>query len=828
MLGHFEGPFLETKKSYPFPVRNGIDYSLNRDIPEPIGMFNPGCEEGWFGAWYEDWDFGLARWAPPWRAAGQKFWSWGNSEEGLMWGHIAADQELPIPEIQSGRPETQMDRGILRPYETVSHREWWMALSGIGGLSGASRFGGLMVSEDKPGINICVSPSYKMEGCILYADGKVYRNGFDLTPGTPHKIHLPNSGIRSIRIASRADELIEWSDNRKPLPANAGTLFDRIRPVAEMSSEELFLKGFYYERNQRPDLAEDLYNRSLAKDPDFAETHLHLGLLALFSDDKDQALAEFQSALDRDRLNEEALYLHGLTSLWLGDINQAASDFNRSAATGKDYVIPSITQLAAISLRQPGTFDTRLLLKDGLDIDPYNPTLLLLQSVFNRKQGIRESNKYSFPLLLDRLGACLLVEWEKRWTEKKDDSVFFPAAAQTEDHLLIDAASRYTEWGCIEESLELLDCTSSPEGRSQANYLRRWIGRYRPASQSSEERRNKQGEPKYAGVKSYFFGWGRLMKKALQFSLDSQPRDSVAHFALACLLAEEGQIEQALPYIQKASKWDPQNSVVRTTLGCICLESGDVNSAVIELERAIDLKPNNPSAWVLLDRCYRINGRQDISWLERFSRSPEEIQNNEDARIALVSLFTETGLSAGETEYLDRASEYLKDMVFHPYELTHGLRNLWSRIHQIKALIGSETGDRDGILAAIERSLDYPPNLRLGRPLRRFDSKALFIAGRILQKGKDKEKALSYFKQAAEESQPDPSPAEPWSILAQIELGRKKEALARMEQLRQEAQKYLEAEFLPDLTEELSGIITLCNRIQSDWRPSLKELKEMV
>ncbi|MBI4024384.1 MAG: DUF5107 domain-containing protein [Verrucomicrobia bacterium] len=268
MLGHFEGSFLETLGWYSFPIHQGHDYGRYADIPEPIGLFSPTNAAGWFGVWYDDWDFGVARWAAPWQVGGQKLWSWGTSEEGCLWGQIAADQELPVPEIQSGRPETQMDRQILRPYETVAHREWWFPASGIGGLQAASRFVAVhAIPRDGQTLLKC-STVQAVPGCHINVNGQRLPAEMDLAPGRVQEvaIPLPCQELMRIQVRTPRGAVLEWDRNSAPLAITLETIADSLEPLVGASAESWYLRGARAQRMLRPDLALRFYQISRAPD----------------------------------------------------------------------------------------------------------------------------------------------------------------------------------------------------------------------------------------------------------------------------------------------------------------------------------------------------------------------------------------------------------------------------------------------------------------------------------------------------------------------------------------------------------------------------------
>jgi len=807
VLGHFEGPFLETVTRYPYPIREGCDYSRYDEIPEPVGLFSPTSLAGWFGAYYEEGDYGVVRWAPPWQVPGQKVWSWGSSEEGLLWGKIAADLDLPIPEIQSGRTETQMDGVVLRPYDHLHHHEWWMPVQGIGEVGAASRFGSISLRPvgEKTIVGIC--PSSDVRACSIVINGRTAREGIRLWPGQIAQEHVDTDleEIENLTIVSDTETLWTWPADTQSRSAHVETLYDHVESLSALGAEQLYLKGFRWERRRRQDLAERYYHMSLQKDPSFSKALMRLGYLRLRALAPEEALHYLERALRSDRWNDEALYLHGLASLWAGDDRQARADLTRTAASGDTYRLPALVELAKMFLRAGEQTDADSQVDQGLEIDSNNPTLLFIRSLRTKEQNLDSRLTQHLGRMDEAEGISLMGVHERDRAGVDQPFACFPAEASTEDDRLIAAAEMYAECGRSDRAAELLRRATSGPGQAKANYLLRHLGEDSP----------------WPGSAGRFFGWGRWMKEALDGAVLRDGEDPHAHFALGCLLAELGRLDSAREHLAKAAQQRPDDSVVLTSLGRVCLESERPEEAAAALRKAIRSSPPNPLAWVELDNALDRLEQRDAEWLEAFANAPQEVLADERVKEALARLMIDRG-------QFDRAAELLSGTVFHPFELSHELRNLWVRAHRAKAIRQVEQGDPAAAGETIRQALAYPENLQLARPLRRFDAPSLYLAGWLAERAGQSKQAETYFREAAKEDQPDPTSARPWSVLAQLKLGETSDAMKRLDSIETQAQRYIDAEFQPDVIPTLRETIALCARIRSSFVPQLDDLRELL
>jgi tetratricopeptide (TPR) repeat protein len=806
MLGHFEGSFLETLGFYSFPVHGSADYSRDAEIPEPIGLFSPSNYFGWFGAWYEDWDFGVARWAAPWQVGGQKLWSWGTSEEGRLWGRIGADQELPIPEIQSGRPETQMDRQIMRPFDTASHREWWFPVSGTGGLQSASRFGALNVAPQGARNLLKISLAQPTAGCQVLIDGRAVEGRFDLSPGHVREIQLPASleHVQKIQLRASQGTILEWSREPAPLAANVGSIVDSLALVDEMSAEQLFLRGFKAERTLRPDLARRFYQRALDRDPGHSLTHRQLGLMHLLAGEPGPAAHDLAQALARNRWDEQALYLHGLAASRNGDAEQARADWYRVAATGDGYVVPAMLMLAGDCLRRDEPDGACRILDDVDRLAARNAHALFLRCVAARRQGRTDLLEQTCRDLDRILGISLMARMERGQAGIPEETERIPAEAETEDRLLLATAIAYDALGLSREIEGLWSAVQSSPVKTELGYLVRG---------AAHARRRAPDTP-------LFWAWGEAERRALVDSLAADPDDVAAHFGLGCLLAETGQFDTAVEHLSAAAQRRPADSVVRTTLGRVYLEAGRSDDAIQELEAALAGQPENPTTWVLLDQARGLCNRRDEPWLKRVRSAARTTQTCDEFREAWARLAADLG-------HDDEAAEVLATHWFHPYELSQHLRNLWVHVHRQKAVMLARAGNYGEAHQAIQAALAYPENLQLAKPLRSFDARTLYTAGRIMELAGEGDEARSYYQRAAAEDQPGPTSAKPWAALAEWKLGRPEQGRARLSALEAEAAHCLAAAFQPDLEPELTRIVELARNFQDHPDPDFEVLRHI-
>ena len=88
--------------------------------------------------------------------------------------------------------------------------------------------------------------------------------------------------------------------------------------------------------------------------------------------------------------------------------------------------------------------------------------------------------------------------------------------------------------------------------------------------------------------------------------MDAQP-----FLNLGTVLADQNDLEKALPYLTKAANMSPDNPKVHDELGKVYLAQNDLQKAQLELERAVALAPGSSGLHFKLGQIYRKESLRD-------------------------------------------------------------------------------------------------------------------------------------------------------------------------------------------------------------------------
>ena len=74
-----------------------------------------------FGGYWHDDDFGMARYQPHDEKPGKKIWIWGLSQQGMIWEKLLTDTDGQYVEVQSGRLFNQnAEKSTFTPFKHKS------------------------------------------------------------------------------------------------------------------------------------------------------------------------------------------------------------------------------------------------------------------------------------------------------------------------------------------------------------------------------------------------------------------------------------------------------------------------------------------------------------------------------------------------------------------------------------------------------------------------------------------------------------------------------------------------------------------------------------
>ena len=347
-----------------------------------------------FGAYYHDDDFGMARCSAYGDKPGRKIWIWGLSRQGMIWEKLLTDTDGQYVEVQSGRLFNQTaDESSLTPfkhkefppYATDTWTEYWQPVKGTKGFVSASPWGALNVSVETNRLVIRISPAKSLRDKLEVFDGdnRLWSESVALKPMQPVEKVVPlTAAPRALRVCLGGGKLEYAAGDGDVLsrPVEAPADFDWH------SDYGLYLKG-------RENICERAYLEAatnflscLATNPGYAPALVEMSALAnrraAFAEARDFA----RRALSIDTYDPAANYQFGIASAALGRGADAKDAFS-IAALSPGWRSAARTELARVYLREKQYERARASAAASLDNNRLNLDAIQLQACIARLSG---------------------------------------------------------------------------------------------------------------------------------------------------------------------------------------------------------------------------------------------------------------------------------------------------------------------------------------------------------------------------------------------------------------------------------------------------------
>ena len=390
-LGH-DGKVFE----WPINSQNGHDISWYEQ--NNFGSYKSyhivGRPAEFFGGYWHDEDFGMARCSSYTDKPGRKIWIWGLSREGMIWEKLLTDTDGQYVEIQSGRLFNQADETStltpfkhkeFAPYATDSWIEYWLPVKGTKGFVSASPWGALNVSREGDQLSIRISPTQQLRDKLRVFDGKrlLVERDINFSPmrTVEEVVKLPGE-VKALRVAVGGDKLsyVSEPDNVLSRPLEAPRDFDW------KSTYGLYLKGKENARQRFYTKGEEGFQACLKTDPNFSPALVEMASLANRRGNRIEARDFARRALSIDTYDPGANYQFGLASAALGH-NADVQDAFGVAALSIGWRSAACVELAKEFLRQKRFERAVASAQDSLDANRRNLDAIQLQACIYRLQG---------------------------------------------------------------------------------------------------------------------------------------------------------------------------------------------------------------------------------------------------------------------------------------------------------------------------------------------------------------------------------------------------------------------------------------------------------
>lgn len=463
-IGH-EGEFSDWKIN----ADNGKDISFyeNNNFGRSKSYHILGKYADFFGAYYHDDDFGMARYSLRDEKPGRKIWIWGLSRQGMIWENLLSDNDGQYVEVQSGRLFNQASTGSNKspfkqfgfaPYAADEWTEYWFPVKGTKGFVKANPYGALNLRADQSTVKIDFLPLQDLSEELRVTDGDkvVYSRKVTLTTLKPFSDSFSFAGNTDHLTFTLGETKMRYSADPKDgvlsRPMDSPEDFDWNSAYGlSILGKELIQQRMYIP-------AEENLRKALEKDPHFLPALTDLAMVTYRNMDYDQSLSFSKHALSIDTYDPAANFYYGLVNDQLGKTYDARDGFD-IASLSPAWRGAAYSELSKIYFRENDLEKAALYARKSLALNAGNIPSLQTLAVISR---IRDEKQKAESFLQDLRALTPLNHFirfeEYRWDNSDANRNKFTETIQNEmrHETFLELSDWYQSLGLLNESLEVL------------------------------------------------------------------------------------------------------------------------------------------------------------------------------------------------------------------------------------------------------------------------------------------------------------------------------------------------------------------------------------
>ncbi|HEY9489840.1 MAG TPA: DUF5107 domain-containing protein, partial [Chryseosolibacter sp.] len=720
---------------------NGKDISFyeNNDFGGPKSYHIIGKYSDFFGAYYHDEDFGMARYSLRDEKPGRKIWIWGLSRQGMIWEKLLSDNDGQYVEVQSGRLFNQADVESnttpfkqlgFAPHTTDEWTEYWFPVKGTKGFVKANEYGALNLRTDESKVNIDFLPLQDLnEEIKVYEDNKlVYTKSAALKTLTPFTDSFTfNGNTEDLTVTVGESMMLYRSDSIE------GTLSRPLKSPEDFDwnsafGQHILSKEFIQQRMYIP--AAEKLRASLEKDPHYLPALADMAMLAYLNMNYEESLKYATHALSIDTYDPGANFYYGLANRKLGKVADAKDGFD-IASLSPSFRGAAYTELSKIFFQEKDYNKATHYARKSLDLNAGNTTALQILAVTGRIENIKSQSEEALQALNDLSPLNHFIRFERyRWQNSDANRTKFIETIQNEmpHESFMQLADFYLSLGLTEEALAVLSLSKeNPEVYYRMAYLKDQIN---PGSGKDLIEKADQTSPLLV------FPFRETTAEALEWVI-SQSQDWKPKYFLALIHWSRNHTDKAKELFAQCGEPDfAPFYAARAELNKNEHYSSD-------LKRAAQLNPNEWRFGKMLAEHY-VGEKKHEEALSVASDYHKRFPNDFRINMLLAKTLLLNKQYKATTDLLNKTTIL-------PYEGATDGRQLYREAWLMQAVGQIKDKNYKTAIASINKAKLWPENLGAGKPYDDMLDLRLenYLEALVYERTKQKDKAISKLSRIA-------------------------------------------------------------------------------
>ncbi len=790
-----------------WPVHNGVDYSWDRNNRGMLGVFGIDIYDNFQGAYHEDLDYGVFRYADRRLVQGMKMWTWGYGPNAKSYEQGYTDHAGPYVEVQSGRHVWDGHYEWVEPHMTESWSEWWIPVSGLGGLTTTTRDVAMNLTADGSGPGrLALAATRPLPGArivVKSASKVILDTTADLSPDRPYinaELALPPAPAELTVHVAEADghEILNYT-RRDPKAPKEYTPFTRSlekprKTQEEMTVEELVLAARFKLKELNETAGVELLNKALERDPGFSRAHLEYGIYHFNQHRYAEAAKHLEQVIERDPYVDEAYYYLSLSQLRLGETAKAERNLYY-IWPGSRFYSDREYNLARIALAGKNADAAIAHLREAIERNGLHLGARALLAMLSRERGDRAAALEQIAAI-ERMDPGNPVAQAERWFLTGEDAAGAELArlmgGQSQEAIGTSFFYRnVARWDAAIRILKLAEAKNKdPWGTPPLfDYILAYC--LQQSGNTSEADRYLAKAHTHANNVDRF-PYRESSLAALQWAIARNPQDGLALYLQGALDYYLKRYGEAITSWERSVRAQPENFHSRRALGLAYAEQGKpVEAAAAELEKAVTLEPGHIATLNDLSALYAREGRFDeqLNVLERaLRRSP----NDDDLAEGVLT----ANLIKGR---YDAAERLIASHRFEHRHRSYELRDKYRMLRYAAGTAAFRNGNYTDARKQFETALQPPVSLGVDDFASQTSPQKEYYLGRVLEAQGEPDRARAAYERGIEGLQHLWGETGSWNsenvymVFALDRLGRPDEASRLAEQFEKYARTQLDS-----------------------------------
>ncbi|MEP7268059.1 MAG: DUF5107 domain-containing protein [Saprospiraceae bacterium] len=696
------------------------DWPVNRSNGKKISFYEQndfggyksyhvfGKYTNFFGGYWHDDEFGMARVADHADKAGKKIWIWGLSRQGMIWEKLLTDTDGQYVEVQSGRLFNQNAEKStftpfkhlgFSPYATDQWKEYWYPVMGTKGFVQASEYGALNIKKNENGwLKIYLSPTQSIHDNLQIKNGDslIYTRQLSLSPLQLFQDSiLWKSDVKSLVVTIGNNKLrydFDESATNLDRPLESPKDFDWH------SAYGLYLQGKESMDQKLYKEADGHLQNALKKDPNYLPAINAMAALNFRNLHYQDALQLALKALSIDTHDGETNYYYGIIQAALGNTIKAKDGFDISSIS-TEYRSAAYLELSKIYFKEGNYEKSISYASKSLDFNRYHVAALEVQAIAWRYLKNERSAIEVLDKILSFNPLSHFVSLEKYFwmpsTENKDklvNSIKNELPAET----YLELIAQYYDQGLLNESNQI--CAIAP-AHTLIKYWKAFL-----QSKLGLDAIDLLSQAD-ASSPAYVFPFRAEEAKVLEWAISKSNSWKPAYY-YALLLKSRNRAEEC-NNIMYALTYKPDYAPFYAARAELLMNTND-KQAEADLKQALSMDSLDWRYVRNLGDFYLNRGRN-----EKALKSIEHFYNSHPQNYIIGMSYAKALMANKKYKACD---ELLAHINIIPFEGATGGRELYREAKLMQAAHSIEVKDFPNALKLISEAKEWPENIGVGKP----------------------------------------------------------------------------------------------------------------